>query len=304
MEFETARRCSTIKFKGETKVWQDPRTKEGQLLWPDRFNRDYLENIFKAGLRTPYNIASQLQQRPAPPDGEIIQRKWFQPWDNQYLPRFEYVIQSWDTALSAKEEACYSAMTVWGIYNNDQQIPHVMLLNCWRGRLEIPDLRHMIKKCYNHYYNRQLDGDVIEGMKPTVLLIEEANNSKALIDDLRRGQVPVTSFVPRYHGLKNPATQATPTSKIGRARLASLPFADGFVWALQKDRHFYPYAEEFISAATKFPRGDGADYVDSMSQAFIFMMKQQMIHLRGEKPPPDEINWREMQEEMYSNTQY
>lgn len=301
MEYDATRPCKTIKLPGTNKIWEDPRKQEGELLWQERFNKDYIENIFKAGLRTPYNIAAQLQQRPSPPDGNIIQRKWFQAWEHNYLPQLEYTVQSWDTALSTKEEACYSAMTTWGIYKNDHGISHVILLNCWRGKLEHPDLRKMIKKCYHHYYTKHHEGDIIEGIRPSFLLIEEAPGGIALIDDLRRGGVNVTGFNPRYHGLKNPTTNNMPTSKIGRARLASLSFADGFVWVLNKNGKPLPFANEFIEAAIKYPRGDGADYIDSMSQAFIFMMKHGLIHLKGEMPPPDQIDWKSMHEEMYAN---
>lgn len=303
MEYEVNSPCSTIKLPGTNVVWRDPRKKEGELLWPNRFSRQYIEEIFKPGLRTPANIAAQLQQRPGAADGNILLRHWFNAWEHNYIPKLEYVIQSWDTALSNSEEACYSAMTTWGVYNNDQSIPHVILLNCWRGRVETPDLRRMIKKCYNHYYNRQLDGPVIEGLKPDILLIEEANNSKAMIDDLRRGQIPVTSFHPRWHGLRNPVTHSPATSKRGRARLASLAFADGFVWVLHRDNKPYPFAQEFIDVALKYPRGDGADYIDSMSQAFIFMMKEGMIHLKGEKPASQPINWHDIQAEMEAEQQ-
>jgi phage terminase large subunit-like protein len=294
MEFVRSRACVTIPLKDGEAPWRDPRVKEKELLWPDRFSRDYVDNVFKTGLRTVYNIEAQLQQNPHPPEGGILQRDWFQVWTAGYIPQMDYIISSWDTALGSQEEACYSAITTWGIFKNDQGIPQVMLLNCWRGRVEMPDLRFMIKKCYNNIYTRRIEGDMVQGVSPDILLIEEANNSKALIDDLRRARIPVTSFSPRWHGLKNPTTNVTPISKIGRARLASLPFNDGFVWVREKDGHILPAAEDFIAAAIKFPRGDGADYVDSMSQAFIFMMKKEFIHLRGEMPPPQEIDYQAM----------
>jgi predicted phage terminase large subunit-like protein len=57
MEFEPARRCVTP-------IWQDPRTEEGELAWPGRFNREAVDEWKKRLLG--YGTAGQLQQRPAP----------------------------------------------------------------------------------------------------------------------------------------------------------------------------------------------------------------------------------------------
>jgi hypothetical protein len=60
MEFEPSRRCVTS-------IWQDPRTEENQLAWPERFNREAVEEWKKRLLA--YGTAGQLQQRPAPAAG-------------------------------------------------------------------------------------------------------------------------------------------------------------------------------------------------------------------------------------------
>lgn len=70
MEFEPARRCSTqIGFT-------DPRTYDGELLVPERFPRSEIEKYKKA--TTAYAYAGQYQQRPAPREGGLFERRWFQ----------------------------------------------------------------------------------------------------------------------------------------------------------------------------------------------------------------------------------
>src|SRR5438128_10960584 len=60
-EFEFATRCYT------SIGWTDPRSAEGELLWPQRINQAALDT-FKTTLGS-YRYAGQFQQRPDPADG-------------------------------------------------------------------------------------------------------------------------------------------------------------------------------------------------------------------------------------------
>ncbi len=73
MEFDPERRCRTsIGFV-------DPRTKEGELLFPERFPREVVERDRKA--MSSYSWAGQMQQLPAPRGGGLIKRDWFKVVD-------------------------------------------------------------------------------------------------------------------------------------------------------------------------------------------------------------------------------
>jgi hypothetical protein len=53
---------------------------------------------------------AMYQQRPTADEGAILKREWWRIWDKDYMPRMEYIIQSYDTAYSKKETAdllCY-----------------------------------------------------------------------------------------------------------------------------------------------------------------------------------------------------
>lgn len=70
MEFEPERRCSTsIGF-------EDPRSYDGELLFPERFPRDVIDRD-KVPMGA-YAVAGQFQQRPAPRSGGMFQRSDFQ----------------------------------------------------------------------------------------------------------------------------------------------------------------------------------------------------------------------------------
>jgi len=69
MEFETERRCRTsIGF-------EDPRSYDGELLDPVRFPREIVDRDLKAFV---YSWAGQYQQRPAPREGGLFKRRWFE----------------------------------------------------------------------------------------------------------------------------------------------------------------------------------------------------------------------------------
>jgi predicted phage terminase large subunit-like protein len=70
LEFEPARACETeIGFK-------DPRSLEGDLLDPVRMPRETVEKLKRD--TTAYALAGQYQQRPAPREGGIFKRHWFE----------------------------------------------------------------------------------------------------------------------------------------------------------------------------------------------------------------------------------
>ena len=235
MEFKPHRCCSTIPLKGMTKPWTDPRTKENELLWPNRFSEEHLARL-KLFFGSTYNIESQLQQLPSPEAGNIFRKDWFNVWTDGTFPHFDMVIQSWDTALSKAINACESALTTWGIFTNDQtNKKNIMLINVWTGKLEQPDLRRMIKKCAYNYMTTTHEGpEIRNGREADVILIEEASGGLALIQDLRVTGLPIFGFNPRYHGLPNNAHM---TNKADRARLASLLVEQKLVWLLADHRN-------------------------------------------------------------------
>lgn len=58
--------------------WEDPRTEEGELLWPDRFTPEIVEQT-KITLG-PYSYSAQHGQEPSPLEGGILRREWWRFW--------------------------------------------------------------------------------------------------------------------------------------------------------------------------------------------------------------------------------
>jgi predicted phage terminase large subunit-like protein len=90
MEFEPKRRCSTsIGFK-------DPRSQDGELLFPERFPRVVIERDKK--VMGSYATAGQFQQRPAPREGGLFKRGWFDVVD--VVPANARKVRRWDFAAT------------------------------------------------------------------------------------------------------------------------------------------------------------------------------------------------------------
>ena len=90
MAFEPDRRCRTnIGFV-------DPRSEDGELLFPKRFPADTVEALKRD--KGPYAWASQYQQRPAPRDGGMFKPEWFDVV--AAVPDGCTFVRAWDLAAS------------------------------------------------------------------------------------------------------------------------------------------------------------------------------------------------------------
>ena len=110
----------------------DPRSEEGELLFPQRFPLDVVERDERA--MGPYAAAGQFQQSPEPRGGGIIKREWWQLWESPVYEGLEYIIASLDTAYTTKQENDFSAMTVWGIVSGDHAISTASNWGSWDGK--------------------------------------------------------------------------------------------------------------------------------------------------------------------------
>ncbi len=121
MEFEPERRCYTsIGFK-------DPRTHEGELLFPERFPREVVERDKK--VMDAYAVAGQFQQRPAPREGGLFKAEWLKPCFMKDLPARETlrIYGGSDYAVTANG----GDYTSQGVVGLDPQ-GRMWLLDIWR----------------------------------------------------------------------------------------------------------------------------------------------------------------------------
>jgi predicted phage terminase large subunit-like protein len=74
MEYDPARKCRTFDRHGRL-LFEDPRTYDGELLFPERFPRSTIEGLKES--KGSYAYAGQYQQRPTPREGGLFKRAYF-----------------------------------------------------------------------------------------------------------------------------------------------------------------------------------------------------------------------------------
>jgi len=230
----------------------DPRTKEGELLWPERMDEKTLTTLERS--LGSYAAAGQLQQRPSPKGGGILKASWWVPWEKEDMPEVSYVIQSWDTAFETKESSSYSARTTWGVFKKDG-CDCLIVLEAWWDKVNYPELRKLAQEAYDDW-------------QPDAVLIEKKASGQSLLQDLRMAGVPVLAYSPDR-------------DKEARAHAASALLEDG--------RIYYPsnrkWAKDLISIAAAFPTHPNDDVVDTMTQAWLRLRKGWYL---GHTEDPDE----------------
>jgi predicted phage terminase large subunit-like protein len=213
----------------------------GEALHPGREPLEVLQNIKET--QGEYNFAGQYQQAPAPLGGGMVKHAWFKTYNaNELPPKFEFILQSWDTANKPTELADYSVSTTWGVKDK-----HIYLLHVLRKRLDYPALKRAVS-------------EQALAFRPTEILIEDKSSGTQLIQELIHDGIYA---VKRYE----------PTmDKIMRLHSVTNMIENGFVHIPEKAE----WLGEFIHELTTFPNGKFDDQTDSTSQAFDWL-KQHYI---------------------------
>jgi predicted phage terminase large subunit-like protein len=211
----------------------------------------------KAGMDIRYWEA-QYMQNPVSEEGALIKREWWQIWDKDAPPMCEFIIMSLDAAQEANNRSDFNALTVWGVFLNEETGAYnIILLNAIKKRMEFPDLKKLVLEEYKEW-------------EPDAFVVEKKSNGAALYQELRRMGVPVGEFTP-----------GKGQDKISRVNAVSDMFSSGIVWA--PDRR---WAKEVIEECNDFPSGTNDDLVDSTTQALMRFRQGGFIRLPNDEPEP------------------
>lgn len=214
---------------------RDPRDSYGDLLWPERVGREELDEL-KTRLGT-YGTAGQLQQRPAPEEGGIFNKNWWQRYDAPPL-RFDRIVSSWDTAVAVGQENAFTVGQVWG-----ETINGIYLLDQYRARVEFPDLLAAIKAQHLQWHAH-------------AVLVEDKSSGASAVQSLRRETL--LPILPVKTGMRD---------KVVRARAVSPLVESGKVYVPNKAR----WLDEWWTEVHNFPNSAFADQVDAMTQALEYL---------------------------------
>tara|TARA_R100001594_G_scaffold1578_9_gene6820 strand:+ start:623 stop:2323 length:1701 start_codon:yes stop_codon:yes gene_type:complete len=229
----------------------------GNPVWPEYWSVKELEKT-KASIPVS-NWNAQYMQQPTAEEGAIIKRDWWRDWTGEHPPRIVYKVQSYDTAFLKKESADFSAITTWGVFEDEDHGYGIILLNAFKDRYEFPELRRVAHEEYLWW-------------RPDMVLVEAKASGIPLTSELRRMGIPVINFTP-----------SKGNDKHARVNSVSPLFESGKIWAPMHE-HF---AQEVVEECAAFPHGDHDDYVDSTTQALMRIRQGGLIaHPEDEKDEP------------------
>ena len=257
----------------------DPRTKVGELICPERFGEAEIRDL-KQLLGT-YGTAGQLQQDPQPAEGGILKTKHIQLWPHDKpLPAFEYILQSYDCAFTEKSSGDPTACSVYGVFTHDSK-RQVMVIDAWDEHLSYPDLRNKAISGWQTEYGG--DRPFSRPRRPDRVLVEAKASGQSLLQDLRLARVPAIGYNPGNADKVSRAHQAAPTLELD------------MVWVLESKHnpgHPVSWVKEFLKQLSKFPVAEHDDYVDTFTQAIIYLKNDGWFELRKAKDPDEPRQYR------------
>lgn len=250
-EWDGQRRYTVIGF-------EDPRTEPKELLYPQRFDKEVLSSL-KSSLGE-YGASGQLQQSPAPVGGGIFKRHSWKFWypasmpvpmpittkledgglvvhEQRPLPVLDEHAQSWDMSFKDNPENDFVCGQVWGKYR-----ALFFLLFQLKRRMDLPQTIAALSAVSTSW------------PQATLKLVEDKANGPAVIQTLRSSVPGLVAFSPVG-------------DKESRARAVS-PFTEsGNVYLPHPT--VYPWVNELINTAAKFPKVSYDDEIDAMTQMLI-----------------------------------
>lgn len=229
--------------------WTDPRTQEGELMFPARFGQAYIDDERKT-LGTA-GFSAQHDQDPEPAGGILFKRdSWrYYPtppgWDELSPPEkyallgIQRTATGWDTALAETQEADYSAKITIGQAQNKFYV-----LDYWKEKVAYPVVEAKIITDWSKW---RVTGVPIEG--------KGSHSGKAAVQSVRSKSTV-------------PAIEVANIDKFVRASQVS-PTVEANVVYLPAEA---PWVDDFVSTMSRYPKVAHDDDVDAFCVALAWLL--------------------------------
>lgn len=226
--------CRTY-VKGEL-FFEDPRTKDGELLFPERFPRAEVDRVKRA--KGEYAYAGQYQQRPSPRDGGLFKRQWFADKIKRMAPPGTRWVRHWDLAATKSVTAARTAGVKLG---------------------RAPDGSFWV----GHVVKTQEEGNAVKVLIKATAEIDGKSVEVSLPQDPgQAGKVQKSDMISMLAGWNAHAEPET-GDKVTRAEPFSAQCEAGNVFLVEGD-----WNSDYIDELCLFPGGKFKDQVDASSGAF------------------------------------
>ncbi|WP_293857260.1 phage terminase large subunit [uncultured Alsobacter sp.] len=219
------------------KLWADPRTVEGEPLWPERYPATVLgEWLTRLGS---YAFAGQVQQRPAPREGGFFKLAWFPIIKAAPVPVRR--VRAWDLASSEEKQGTDPDWTVGALLAIDA-LGFVTVEHVVRLRGTALEVEAVMKQTA-----------ITDGYDVTITLPQDPGAA---------GKAWAQSLVRLLAGFDVRIVAPTGAKDV-RARPFSAQAEAGNVRLLEG-----PWNRDYLDELKVFPKGRHDDQVDATSDAY------------------------------------
>ena len=221
----------------------DPRSKEGELLCPERFGEPELAALeHSLGALA---AAGQLQQRPVPRGGQMFQRHWFEVVPPPEPTFFLRLVRYWDKA-GTQGGGAYTA----GVLVGEGRDGRFYLVDVVRDQVEAGPRKALIKQ--TALLDRRRYG-------ARVVIWQEQEPGSGGKEQAQSQVLELKGFAvhtERVTGDKETRAQPLASQAYGGNGYGNVALCEG------------DWNEDFLAEITSFPRGKFKDQVDAAAGAF------------------------------------
>lgn len=244
-------------------------TENEKSIWPEQWSIESLQQTRASMHHIMWQWYAQYQQNPTASEAAIIKREWIKWWGKKDPPTIDFIVQSYDTALTTNNRSDYSVCHTWGTWTSEEDgSNNVILLNSVKGKYEFPELKTMAHEQFANW-------------EPDSVIVEAKASGQPLIDEMRRSGIFVQDFSP-----------GKGQDKIARLNSVADMFASGHVWFPETS-----WAATTVEEILAFPAGEHDDEVDTMTLALIRIRKGGLLTMKSD--PEDEQFFRSSRRPAY-----